>query len=28
MVFPSKCLDAFRITLTKEQKLLIKQKLG
>ena len=28
MVFPSKCLDAFRITLTKEQKLLIKQKHG
>ena len=28
MVLPSKCLDAFRITLTKEQKLLIKQKHG
>ena len=28
MVFPSKCLDAFRIALTKEQKLLIKQKHG
>jgi len=26
MVLPSKCLDAFRIALTKEQKLLIKQK--
>ena len=28
MVLPSKCLDAFRIALTKEQKLLIKQKHG
>ena len=28
MVLPSKYLDAFRIVLTKEQKLLIKQKHG
>jgi len=28
MVLPSKCLDAFHIALTKEQKLLIKQKHG
>lgn len=28
MVLPSKYLDAFRIALTKEQKLLIKQKHG
>ncbi len=28
MVLPSKCLDAFSIALTKEQKLLIKQKHG
>ena len=28
MVLPSKCLDAFRIAFTKEQKLLIKQKHG
>lgn len=28
MVLPSKCLDAFRIALTKEQKFLIKQKHG
>ena len=28
MVLPSKCLDALRIALTKEQKLLIKQKHG
>lgn len=28
MVLPSKCLDTFRIALTKEQKLLIKQKHG